>query len=161
MKLPLTLVLAIAASTIAITSASATVFHFSFAGPGVAASGTITSTGDTATSISGLHNGETITGPLPPNTYGGNQNDVFPTAPYLDLFGLGFGAGGIDYNVYYLAVYNSYFECNSATDPSCDFGGTGVALTSFTLAAAEPSTIALFAAGLAGTALRRRRREKS
>ena len=101
MKLPLTLVLAIVTLSSAVTSAFATVYDFSYAGPGVAVSGTITATGNTATAISGLNNGEAITGLLPTGSYGLNDNMVFPTAPFLDIAGLGFVASGIDYNVYF------------------------------------------------------------
>jgi hypothetical protein len=160
MKLPLMLVLAIAALPIAVTSASATAYDFSYAGPGIAASGTITATGDTATGISGLRNGEAITGLLPADAYGFNDNAVFPAAPYLDQSGLGFTASGIDYNVYYYIAVGVYLECNSAANPICSVPGTGESLTSFTLTPAvpEPFSAALLATGLAGIALGRRRR---
>jgi hypothetical protein len=78
----------------------------------VSAFGTLTTTGllngaYTVTGISGTWNGYTITGLLPPGSYGDNDNLLFPAGPHLDDSGITFQVnapgddGSGDVNVYY------------------------------------------------------------
>jgi PEP-CTERM motif len=108
-----------AAAGLASNVASAHTYHFSYTTmDGVSASGTIVtsntptgpfdtcpecnnSPGFLATSISGMRNGQTITGLVPVAGFADNDNVVYPTSPNLDFAGLAFASGGSDYNIYF------------------------------------------------------------
>lgn len=132
----------------------ANTFDFSFSGTGISGSGTLTATfvsGDEflVTSIDGTQNGMAMT-LLVPMTYADNDNDVFSLAPFLDIHGLGFSVGSVDYNIYYDAALSSYFECSKASTP-CTADGDGTPVTFGALAATpEPSSLLLLGTGLLG-----------
>lgn len=112
-------------------------FRYSFPGAGgsptpVSASGTLTTTDNldpntnayTITGITGtrIFNGVTqqITGLLPPNAYGNNDNLLYPNSPFLsNLPGFSFtvdGTGNFEnkVNVYYVASRNAYTELSNS-----------------------------------------------
>ena len=87
------------------TATKADTFSFTITG-GYTASGTLTTgplSGGTyqITGISGVQNGQTITGLIGPSGFAGNDNLLYAGSPLLDIPGFSFVAGGIDYNVYY------------------------------------------------------------
>lgn len=59
--------------------------------------------------ISGMQNGQPITGLLAQNTYGYNNNEIYPTGPnpsnsqigLVDNYGFGFAVGSVDYDLFY------------------------------------------------------------
>src|SRR6202051_4245353 len=78
--------------------ANSTTFDFSMSGVGISASGTFTATlvsGNEylVTSINGMQNGGAMT-LLGANIYGGNNNEILSSAPFLTLGGLGFVVSG-------------------------------------------------------------------
>ena len=116
----------ILACAVAVTAACAfgggaqafTVFDWSYSGVGITAGGTLTAS-DTGvpsfytcpdcnngnawlvSAITGTRNGITITGLVAPLGFAGNDNVIFPDAPYLDWAGVAYTVlGGVDYNVY-------------------------------------------------------------
>ena len=78
----------------------------------------------TVTGISGTWNGYTITGLLPPGSYGNNDNLLFPAGPHLDDSGISFqvNAPGDDGN----GAVNVYYDSGSSgyTEYSNDVGYT-------------------------------------
>ncbi len=137
-----------------------TTFDFSFDGSGIDASGSGTATfvsGDTylITSLTGTQNGDPMT-LVGPDGYGGNDNNFFTVAPFLDGLGVTFSLPSLtDYNVYFAGTY---LECNSVDNADCETGD-GVPLTSGSLSLTpEPGTLVLFGTGLLGLAAQVRRK---
>ena len=126
-----------------------TYFDFTCTGcGGSSASGVLTTTlvsGDTylVTGLSGSQGGDTMT-LLPPGGYGGNDNDVFSTAPFLDFNGLSFVVGTTDYNIYY---DGGYFECNNVDDGGC-IAPSGIPVSLALTPTPESGTLILFGSGL-------------
>lgn len=124
----------------------------------------ITTAGDASsgmsliTALSGTYNGNSIT-LLAPGTYPdfvSPQNDnLFTTAsPFFDLSGLGFSAGGFNYNLY--AVGPALAFCTNQGGNTCQ-GGLEFSVTS--PAVPEPATWAMMLLGFVavGYSLRRKR----
>jgi PEP-CTERM motif len=137
-----------------------TTYYFSFDGSGINASGSVTASplggGEyLITSLTGTQNGEPMT-LVAPDGYGGNDNDFFTTAPFLDGLGVTFSLPSLtDYNVYFAGTY---LECNSVDNNPCETGD-GVPLTSGSLSLTpEPGTLVLFGTGLLGLAALLRRK---
>jgi len=116
-------------------------------------------------SLTGTQNGSSIS-LLAPNTYGENDNDVYPgstsfSGALLDIFGMAFSAGGLDYNIFFFdSAFNGgtdqYVECVSSVEPACvsyDEETAALPLTNFTISevsAPEPGSLLLLSLGLAG-----------
>jgi hypothetical protein len=139
--------------------ASSVTFDFSISGVGISATGTFAATlvsGDQylVTSINGMQNGAAMT-LLGAGVYGGNNNEIFSSAPFLTLGGLGFVVSGTtsNYNVYF-DNGTGYLECTSALTP-CMAPGSGEAVQ-FSLRQVspvpEPGTLMLLGSGLLGLA---------
>jgi hypothetical protein len=91
----------------------------------VSASGVLTTTGlsgnaYTVTGISGMWNGYTIMGLLPTDSYGSNDNLLFPGGPYVDNNGITFqvNAPGDDGN----GAVNLFYNSSGYTEDSDDVG---------------------------------------
>ena len=123
-----------------LTALSSTDYSVSWSGDYGNGSGTITTSGGIATSISATQNGSPLT-LLAPNAYGVNDNSVQP----WDSYGVAFTDGSADYNIYY---YSGYFECSSAAT-NCQYVNEGQFLDSFSITPTpEPASSELLAAAL-------------
>ena len=127
-----------------------TSFDFTCGGcGGSSASGVLTTTlvsGDTylVTALSGTQGTDPMT-LLPVGGYGGNDNDVFSTAPFLDVAGVSFLVGTTDYNLYYNS--GTYMECNNVDNGICE-AGTGIPVKFALTPTPESGTLVLFGSGL-------------
>ena len=126
-----------------------TYFDFTCTGcGGTSASGELTTSlvsGDTylVTALSGTQGGDPMT-LLPPNGYGGNDNEVNSAPPFLDISGLSFMVGTTDYNIYF---NGGYVECNSVDDGVCE-AGAGIPVSFALTPTPESGTLILFGSGL-------------
>jgi hypothetical protein len=173
MVLKLTILAASAAlASIASSSAGAAVFIATFNGPSLAGSATLTTQdflspvnsfdasnqpairhGYLVTGITGAVNNVAITGLIPVDMLGGNNNYIFPDLPLVDAYGLSFTFGAEEANLFY-----NFREYKLST--TSNIRGE---IVSFTIrpavAVPEPASWALIIAGvgIAGGGLRRRR----
>ncbi len=99
------------------------------------------------TGITGERNGVVITGL---NNFGSADNELFLTGPTFDPLGLGYTAGGIQYNLYYLPGTGPYDEVHLLFNP---FQQIDFDVLSVTISAAppvpEPGSLLLLGSGLA------------
>jgi hypothetical protein len=113
-------------------------FAFSYSLPGtgptpmaVSASGLFATTdlsggSYTVTGVSGTWNGVAITGIIAPGGFDGNDNLLFPTAPYLTFGGLSFAVNGVgddgagNVNVFFIEGFG-YTEFSPNVDVGQDF----------------------------------------
>jgi len=135
---------------------SVTTFNFSISGVGITGSGTFAATlvsGNEylVTSITGMQNGAAMS-LLGSGAYGGNNNEIFSSAPFLTTGGLAFvlSGGTTDYNVYFDPGVG-YFECSSASTP-CQTFGSGTPVQFSLTEVPEPGTLMLLGSGLVGLA---------
>jgi hypothetical protein len=143
--------------------ADSVTFDFSFSGVGITGSGSLTATFVSGneylvTSITGMQNGASMT-LLAPKAYGGNDNEIFSSKPFLNSSGLAFvlSSGTTDYNIYFDPNTATYMECNSTAGP-CSTIGDGVAIKGTLTEVPEPGTLILLGSGLVGlTGMARRK----
>lgn len=125
------------------------------AGGTITGSGQLVADGNLTTSITGTYGGSAITGLAPVNTYGSNDNLVFPgQSPLLTTRGISFF---VSPNVWTRNVVNIFHGSGGYTDlgPTDSTG----AFTLTASSAPEPATVTLLAVGaLAGAGLRKLRR---
>ena len=128
-------------------------------GPGTAILTATPDGGDeyTVTAISGDQNGSMISGILSPGGYGGNDNLIYyPGSPnQVDVFGLGFSVGSTDYNLWFYPP--GYWECSSDVTLGCGEGNSPQVESLEIDPTPEPGTLLLFASGLLGFLLCRKR----
>lgn len=157
--------------------ASAAHYLFSLTGSGFSASGTLTTDDSTSqanpypcggcasglgylvTAVTGTINGASITGVAPLGAVAGNNNRLYTTAPYLDWGDLGFQTAAHLYN-----VFDGTYANRSGQFLAVDNGPVYANPVSFSLQASvpEPASWSMMVGGLglAGTALRLRRRQE-
>ena len=154
---------------IVVSSAQAATFDFSYSFPplgtgpnplAVTASGTFTTsafdgTEFTITGITGVRNGEAITGLIAPGGFSGNDNFLFPTSPFLDFNGVSFTVAGAGDNG--LGQVNVFFDVDGYTENSSNVGVGTFTVTQVTESVPEPGSMALAAGGLMALLYWRRR----
>ncbi len=147
--------LTLLASLAVSASAHASTFNFSYTGFGVVGAGTFT-TSDTAvngfysvTGMTGTQDGLKMT-LLGVNTFAGNDNLISATSPYLDVNGISFVSGGIDFNLYATAKGITR-ECALCTGtPALDGEAIRLTVAPTVAPTPEPGSLALFGTGLLG-----------
>jgi hypothetical protein len=155
--------------------AYADVFDLSWTGAFGPGSATLTATDIgggvfNVTALSGTQNGSSIS-LIPSDAYGSNDNDIYqpPNTDLLDLAGLGFTDGVLDYNLFLYTrtgQSNPYTECRSdqtVCESNPDFDSSGLSVDTLTITpetspVPEPMSVALLAtAALTALGLSRRR----
>lgn len=111
----------------------------------------------TVTDLSGNFGGVPVT-LLPLGTVGSNDNLFKPTPYFFDFFGIGFGAGGLNYSLYTVED-NTQFLCTG--DPFC-MGGrvSGFTVTPEAAGVPEPAVWALMILGFGAVGCAVRPRHK-
>jgi PEP-CTERM motif len=100
------------------TGAHAGVMYFTYAytGNGIASAGLLTTTdvavggAYTITDITGTRNTDDISGLLAPGAFGGNDNQLYSSGPFVDVPGFSYTSAGLSYN-----VANANLGCGSAS----------------------------------------------
>jgi hypothetical protein len=137
--------------------AQGAIFEFSYSLPpllsgpdplGVTANGIFTTsafdgTDYTITSITGFRNGEAITALLAPGAFSGNDNLLFPSAPFVDGNGVSFTVAGSGDDG--TGDVNLFFDGSGYTENSFNIGDGTLSVTN---SVPEPWTLALTAGGL-------------
>jgi hypothetical protein len=153
-------------------SASAAVFIATINGPGIAGIATLTTQdflspvdsydasnqpvirqGYLVTGITGELNNIAIGGLIPANTFGSNNNFIFPDLPLVDVYGISFSFGAEEANLFY-----NFSEYRLST--TSNIRGPSVSLRiSPAVAVPEPTSWAMMIGGfgIVGGAMRRRR----
>jgi len=136
--------------------AAADTFNWSYTGTNwddpsdiVNASGTFTTdpfngTYYQITGITGERNGVAITGL---NDFGSADNELFPAFPAFDMLGLGYTAGGVEYNVYFDDI--DFDEVHLEFQPfhQVDFDVPSISISA-EATVPEPSSVFLLASGM-------------
>jgi hypothetical protein len=157
------------------TSAQADVFDFTITSQAGDATGqfTVVPSGGPSpyivTDVTGTINNEAITGVLGIGGFGGNDNKLYvsPTN-FADRSGIGFVAGGIDYNIFSedFSVPGDYALCVSGANSSClgnsaDSANSATFSVSVASAVPEASTWAMMILGFLGVGFAAYRRKQS
>ena len=157
--------LALSALPLGAARAAPIAFNFSYTSAGISASGVLDTNGVlsggfyTVTGISGTRNGVAISGLNPPSGFGNPDNLLSPTSPFVDFAGIGYGAGGLNYNFFsaFGGGCGGVYEV-STTVPIADCGiqlpATLTVVPAATLVP-EPATFALLGGSVLGAALLR------
>lgn len=131
-------------------------------GSGVSASGTFTATSigpgeELINTVTGTYDGSAITSLLAPGACCGspaNDNDLFTSAPFLDIQGFAFSVGGLNVNLFFAGNDNTYQDCtqfNACTDS--EVAATGSFTLSPVSVAPEPAALVMLLSGLTGLIL--------
>ena len=155
MRKSLWIILTVLLVAIGVPNAHADSFAFTVNGP-LSGSGTLTTDplslgGYLITDITGTFDGSIITALIAPRGFNGNDNELYPTSPQLDLGGLSFQtANGLDWNA----------ACTSGVGAFCTIGNftTGFSDVTFSaVATPEPSSLALMLLGIGFVFVMRKR----
>jgi hypothetical protein len=143
-------------------------FAYTYTGSGIAGAGILTTTDTlvsgafTAVDIQGLRNGVHTTGLDSPGTFLGNDNQLFPTEPFLDYSGISYSVGGLGFNLYNNSTCGTDQDYELPSGSGCG-AGDPIDFNIIPLqvqAVPEPATLTLLGLGLTASRVATSRRRR-